>query len=214
MMPPSKSSIRKHVLAKRNAASPEWRAMASRDIARHALPLAASGPGGAVAGYWPYKSEADPRPLMELLRGYGRPLALPVIRHPHVIFRRWIEGVELVDAGFGTLGPDASADEVTPAVLLVPLAAFDAAGNRIGWGQGHYDRVIARLDNFGDSALNSVEGGALPSSTELSALSPKLKLLTIGVAFAFQQVDAVPAEAHDRPLDAVATELGVSFFSP
>jgi 5-formyltetrahydrofolate cyclo-ligase len=183
-MPSSKAAIRKLVLAKRNAASPEWRVMASRDIARHALPLAASGPGGAVAGYWPYKSEADPRPLMELLRGYGRPLALPVIQHPSVIFRRWIEGVELVDAGFGTLGPDPTADEVTPAVLLVPLAAFDARGNRIGWGQGHYDRVIARLAAAGE-------------------------VLTIGVAYSFQQVEAVPAEEHDRPLDAVVTELGV-----
>jgi 5-formyltetrahydrofolate cyclo-ligase len=63
----SKETIRKLVLAKRNAAAPEWRAMASRDVARHALSLAAAGPGGPVAGYWPYKSEADPRPLMRLL---------------------------------------------------------------------------------------------------------------------------------------------------
>jgi 5-formyltetrahydrofolate cyclo-ligase len=180
----SKPEIRKTVLAKRTALSPEWRAMASRDIARHALAVASSGPGGAVAGYWPYKSEADPRPLMDLLRRYGRPLALPVIEHPNVIFRRWIEGVELVDAGFGTLGPDPTADEVTPGVLLVPLAAFDHAGNRIGWGQGHYDRVIAKLAAGGD-------------------------LLTIGIAFACQQVEAVPAEPHDRPLDAIVTELGV-----
>ncbi len=184
-MPATKAEIRKRILAKRNAASPEWRAMASRDIARHALALAAAGPGGAVAGYWPYKSEADPRPLMEILRTYGRPLALPVIQHPDVIFRRWIEGVELVDAGFGTLGPDATADEVTPAVLLVPLAAFDAQGNRIGWGQGHYDRVIAKL---------KANGG---------------ECLTIGVAFSFQRVDSAPAEPHDMPLDAVVTELGV-----
>jgi 5-formyltetrahydrofolate cyclo-ligase len=181
----TKAAIRKSVLAKRNALSAAWRAMASRDIARHALPLAASGSGGAIAGYWPYRSEADPRPLMELLRGYGRPLALPVIQHPDVIFRRWIDGVGLVDAGFGTLGPDPTADDVIPAVLLVPLAAFDAGGNRIGWGQGHYDRVIARL----------------------AAAGP---LMTIGIAFACQQVDHVPAEPHDRPLDAVVTELGVT----
>jgi 5-formyltetrahydrofolate cyclo-ligase len=183
-MPESKASVRKRILSARDAASPAWRAMASRDIARHALPLAASGPGGAVAGYWPFRSEADPRPLMEMLRSHGRPLALPVIDHPRVIFRRWIEGVELVDAGFGTLGPDPTADEIMPAVLLVPLAAFDAAGNRIGWGKGHYDRVIARLAAAGE-------------------------LLTIGVAFSFQEVVEVPAEPHDQPLDAVVTERGV-----
>jgi 5-formyltetrahydrofolate cyclo-ligase len=181
----SKTDIRKSVLAKRNATSAAWRAMASEDIARHALAAASSGPGGPVAGYWPYKSEADPRPLMEKLRNYGRTLALPVIDHPHVIFRRWIEGVDLVDAGFGTLGPDASADVQRPAVLLVPLAAFDAAGNRIGWGQGHYDRVIERLLADGEP------------------------LLTVGIAFSFQQVERVPAERHDRPLDVIATELGL-----
>jgi 5-formyltetrahydrofolate cyclo-ligase len=183
-MTETKADIRKRILAKRNAVSPEWRAMASRAIARHALPAAANGPGGPVAGYWPYKSEADPRPLMEMLGRYGRPLALPVIQHTDVIFRRWIDGVELVDAGFGTLGPDPTSDEVQPAVLLVPLAAFDAAGNRVGWGQGHYDRVIDKLAATGAG------------------------LLTIGVAFSFQQVHGVPAEPHDRPLDMIITELG------
>jgi 5-formyltetrahydrofolate cyclo-ligase len=183
-MTETKADIRKRILAKRESASPEWRAMASGDIARHALPIAASGPGGAAAGYWPYKSEADPRPLMELLRLYGRPLALPVIQHPDVIFRRWIEGVDLVDAGFGTLGPDPTSDTVQPAVLLVPLAAFDGAGNRIGWGQGHYDRVIEKL------------------------LAADPDLLTIGVAFSFQRIDRVPTEPHDRPLDVIVTELG------
>ncbi len=181
----TKAGIRKAVLAKRNAVSPEWRAMASADLAKHALPHVSAGPGGPVAGYWPYKSEADPRPLMQLFRRYGRPLALPVIKHPDVIFRRWIEGVDLVDAGFGTLGPDPSADIQRPSVLLVPLAAFDASGHRIGWGQGHYDRVIEKLLADGDS------------------------LLTVGIAFSFQQVDHVPAEAHDRPLDLIVTEQGV-----
>jgi 5-formyltetrahydrofolate cyclo-ligase len=157
----TKADIRKSVLAKRNAASSEWRAMASADLARHALPHVSSGPGGPVAGYWPYKSEAD------------------------VVFRRWIEGVELVDAGFGTLGPDASADIQRPAILLVPLAAFDSSGHRVGWGQGHYDRVIEKLLADGDP------------------------LLTVGIAFSFQQVEHVPSEAHDRPLDLIVTEQGV-----
>jgi 5-formyltetrahydrofolate cyclo-ligase len=181
----NKSEIRTLILAKRNSASPEWRAMASRDLARHAVPHLASAPGGPVAGYWPYKSEADSRPLMELMADYGRTLALPVIDHPQIMFRRWIMGVDLVDAGFGTLGPDASADMLRPAVVLVPLAAFDRSGHRIGWGQGHYDRVIAQL--AGDGA----------------------PLLTVGIAFSFQQIEHVPAEVHDRPLDLIATELGI-----
>jgi 5-formyltetrahydrofolate cyclo-ligase len=181
----TKTAIRTAILGKREAVSAEWRAMASQDIATRALPHLSSGPGGPVAGYWPYKSEADPRPLMDLLRNFGRPLALPVIHHPNVIFRRYIEGVDLVDAGFGTMGPDATAQEMRPAVLLVPLAAFDATGNRIGWGQGHYDRVIERLLADGEP------------------------LLTVGIAFSFQQTDHVPAEPHDRALDLIVTEQAV-----
>jgi 5-formyltetrahydrofolate cyclo-ligase len=181
----TKSSIRKAVLARRNAVSPEWRAKASDDLALRALACAASGPGGPVAGYWPYKSEADPRPLMHQLRAHGRTLALPVIEHPRVEFRRHIEGVDLVDAGFGTLGPDATADVLRPAVLLVPLAAFDSGCNRIGWGQGHYDRVIEQLRADGEP------------------------LLTIGIAFSLQQVDHVPAEAHDKSLDLIVTEQAI-----
>jgi 5-formyltetrahydrofolate cyclo-ligase len=179
----SKADIRKSILSKR--VSDEWRAMASRDIARKALSFVANGPGGPVAGYWPYKSEADPRPLMEHLRDYGRTLALPVIVHPAVTFRRYIEGVDLVDAGFGTLGPDSSADILRPSVLLVPLAVFDSSCNRIGWGQGHYDRVIERLIADGEP------------------------LLTVGIAFSFQQVDHIPVETHDCALDMVITEQNV-----
>ncbi len=184
-MTTSKAAIRKSILIKRDAASAEWRSMASGQLAKNALSAVSNGPGGSVAGYWPYQSEADPRPLMLLAAEYGRSLALPVIEHPNVIFRRYVEGVDLVDAGFGTLGPDASADCLRPAILLVPLAAFDAAGNRIGWGQGHYDRVIERL------------------------LLDGAPLLTIGIAFSFQQIDAVPVEAHDRPLDMIVTEQAI-----
>ena len=181
----SKANIRKTVLKKRNGVSVEWREMASSDIARTTLTFVLNGPGGPVAGYWPYKSEADPRDLMGQLGGYGRTLALPVMTDPHIIFRRYIDGVDLVDAGFGTLGPDASADTLRPAILLVPLAAFDSNCNRIGWGQGHYDRIIDHL---------RADGGPL---------------LTVGIAFSFQQVDNIPIERHDQPLDLIVTEQKV-----
>jgi 5-formyltetrahydrofolate cyclo-ligase len=181
----TKADIRKIVLARRNAASAEWRETASVEIANRGVAVVAAGPGGPVAGYWPLKSEADPRPLLAELHDYGRSLALPVITHPDVLFRRYIEGVDLVEAGFGTLGPDVSADLLRPAIVLVPLIAFDARCNRIGWGQGHYDRVIERL------------------------LADGAPLLTIGIAFSFQKVDAIPFEVHDQPLDMVITEQDV-----
>jgi 5-formyltetrahydrofolate cyclo-ligase len=63
----------------------------------------------------------------------------------------------------------------------VPLLAFDRRGGRIGYGKGHFDRAIA-------------------------ALADKHPILTIGLAYAVQEIDEVPAEPHDRPLDIVVTE--------
>lgn len=72
-----------------------------------------------------------------------------------------------------------------PDMLLVPLLAWDGQGRRLGYGGGYYDRTLA----------------ALPGCR------------TIGCAYAAQQVAEVPAGPHDRPLDAVATEEGLTSFS-
>jgi 5-formyltetrahydrofolate cyclo-ligase len=69
-----------------------------------------------------------------------------------------------------------------PDAVILPLAAFDRTGHRIGYGRGHYDRVIARLAS--------------------AAAHP----LLIGLAFSTQEVARVPAEAHDVALDAIVTE--------
>ena len=86
-----------------------------------------------------------------------------------------------MEGPFGLSEPDATAPEVAPRALLVPLAAFDRRGHRIGYGAGYYDRAIARL----------------------SAIGP---LFNIGVAFSVQQIERVPDEPHDRALDVIITE--------
>jgi 5-formyltetrahydrofolate cyclo-ligase len=179
----AKTLIRKAILKERDSRDPVWRAQASLAIRDHAARLAAYLPAGPIAAYWPYKSEADPLPSLEALAGAaGAPMALPVIAHPHMRFLHYIPGGPMAEAGFGTLGPPHDAEEFRPATLLVPLAAFDAECQRIGWGKGHYDRAIERLHLDG------------------------LPLLTIGIAFSFQQTGRVPAEAHDRALNYIVTE--------
>jgi 5-formyltetrahydrofolate cyclo-ligase len=71
--------------------------------------------------------------------------------------------------------------------MLVPLAAFDRAGHRIGYGAGHYDFTLAHLR----------KGKAVTA---------------IGLAFAAQEIAAVPASAHDVALDYVLTETRVFDF--
>ena len=87
-------------------------------------------------------------------------------------------------------GPDrpvsfqaADAAAAIPDLIIAPLLAFDRAGGRLGQGGGHYDRTIA-------------------------ALRARRPVFVIGLAYAGQEIDAVPREAHDQPLDAILTELG------
>jgi len=153
--------------------------------AGHAEPHIVFSPGTIISGFLPIRSEIDIGPLMERLAARGARLCLPaVLDRQTIVFREYRPGEELVGTGFGTSGPGSDAPVLDPEILLMPLAAFDADGNRIGYGAGHYDRAIARLLDKG--------------------MKPKL----MGFAFSTQEVDHVPALAHDRPLDAVVTEKG------
>jgi 5-formyltetrahydrofolate cyclo-ligase len=140
-----------------------------------------------VAGYWPVRDEADPRGLMKAL---GTPLALPRIdaKGAALSFRAWHEGDELVDNHHGIAEPRADAKIVAPNVVLVPLLAFDRRGHRLGYGGGYYDRT-------------------------LDALRAEGKVLAVGIAYAGQEVAKIPREAHDHPLDAVLTEMGLRKFT-
>ena len=174
---PSKADLRAQALARRNALSPEARATAALRIAARVAALAL--PNGPVAAYWPIRSEADPRPAAALLRARGCGILLPCVNADGLVFRLWTEGDALVAGGLGLMEPSPSSPALTPAILLVPLAAFDRRGHRIGYGKGFYDRALA-------------------------ALGPKT---TIGIAFAAQEAPQIPDEPHDHSLDFVITEL-------
>ena len=131
-----------------------------------------------VSAYWPMRSEADPRPILEGLHARGVPLCLPAIVDRRMIFRRWAPYEPIVPGGFGTLVPQPGQPLVVPTILLVPLAAFDRRGYRIGYGKGHYDAKLAEL----------------------------APVVSIGIAYGAQEIEAVPDEPHDRRLDWVVTE--------
>jgi 5-formyltetrahydrofolate cyclo-ligase len=177
-----KNELRCACLARRDALPVDERARKAQALAARQWPVPIA-PSQIVAGYMPIRSEIDPHPLMLRLRDQGAQLALPVIigRDQPLVFRAWNEDAELTRGEFGILQPAAEAQEVLPDIVLVPLAAFDRAGHRIGYGGGYYDRTLA-------------------------ALRGQKTVLAIGVAFAMQEIDTIPASHHDVPLDIVMTE--------
>jgi len=181
-----KATLRKEVLARRKAMAVTDRIERGLQLVDHAGDLQLPA-GAIVAGFWPIRDEIDPRPLLDRLRQMGHTLCLPVMVGPGLIFRRLDRETELVPAGFGCMEPGPDAQELRPDVLLMPLAGFDGAGNRIGYGKAFYDTTITLLEKSGP-------------------------LLKIGVAFAIQEVDRVPVEAHDRPLNGILTEQGYRAF--
>jgi 5-formyltetrahydrofolate cyclo-ligase len=184
----SKSDLRTAALAARDALSEEQRAAAALAVALRGLPFEIM-PGAVVAGYSPIRSEIDPVPLMRALASKGARLALPAVmaRGKSLAFRAWSPDDRLMLGPLGILEPSPAAAEMIPDIMLVPLAAFDRLGHRIGYGAGHYDHTLAHLR--------------------------KVKpIAAIGLAFAAQEIKAVPALAHDVALDYVLTEAKVFDF--
>jgi 5-formyltetrahydrofolate cyclo-ligase len=181
----AKKHLRKEALGRRDALDPFWRVEAALEMAETARDRLAVEPGQIVSGFWPMRSEVDVRPLMFALREKGARLCLPaILDKATIVFRELVRGAPMVEMGFGTVGPHEEAEVLDPAVMLVPLAAFDARGHRIGYGAGYYDMTIARL----------------------RSIKP---LIAAGIAFAAQEVEQVPVTPRDARLDLVLTERDV-----
>ena len=179
---PSKGDLRKSALDARDAMEEAARAAAGEKLATRGLPFEMA-PGTIVSGYSPIRSELNPVPLMHKLAGQGAKLALPAVlaRGKSLMFRAWSPGDRLTMGPLGILEPSPAMAELIPDIMLVPLAAFDRLGHRIGYGAGHYDFTLAHLR--------------------------KLKpIIAIGLGFAAQEIKIVPALAHDVALDYVLTE--------
>jgi len=182
----SKAALRREAMARRDALPPDARQAAAEAIAARPFPLAIA-PGTIVSGFMPLKSEINPLPLMRKLAGQGARLALPVVagRAPcPASLREWNFGEPLATGVWGIREPKPEAAVVEPDILLVPLLAFDRAGHRIGYGAGYYDLTLAQL----------------------RARKP---IIAVGLAFAAQEVPAVPATLRDARLDLVLTERAV-----
>lgn len=140
--------------------------------------------GVPLSGFMPIRTEIDPLPAMSEAAAYGA-VGVPVItgKDQPLRFARWTPDARMVPGPFGASVPEAL-DFIEPEIVIVPLLAFSKTGGRLGYGGGFYDRT-------------------------LEGLRAKRSTLAIGFAFAGQQVEEVPLEPTDQPLDLIITETGV-----
>ena len=171
-----------------------WRAgLSAAEMAQAAEALAAQGlaflpsrpPGSIVSGFASMPDELRAWPLLRRLAGEGYRLCLPVMqgKSKPLIFRAWQPGDAMDEGVWGIAEPKVEKPALEPDVLVVPLLAFDAAGWRLGYGGGFYDRTL-RL------------------------LRAKKPILAIGLAYDQQKVDDVPHLDYDERLDWVLTPSG------
>lgn len=167
-------------------------------FARRKAAHAAAGPGTAaqlsavlagfravpLSGYMPIRTEIDPRPAMAEAAAHGV-VGVPVIEAAGqpLRFSRWTPDSEMTAGPFGAQIP-AVAEYFEPEILIVPLVAFDAKGNRLGYGGGFYDRTLERLRS-------------------------RHATLAIGFAYDAQEAEDLPLEETDQPLDMIVTETRV-----
>ena len=177
-----KATLRRAALARRHAAAKDGAHAGEslRDRFLSAIPLPS---GAVVSGFWPMGDEVDLRPLLQALVARGHPVALPTVvrRGAPLVFRAWQPGDALAAGTLGTSVPAADKPELHPQVVITPLLAFDARGFRVGYGAGYYDMTLAQLRGAGD-------------------------VLAVGVGYDAQEVDTVPIEDWDQPLDWIVTE--------
>ncbi|MGH6847443.1 MAG: 5-formyltetrahydrofolate cyclo-ligase [Methylocella sp.] len=179
----TKPALRTRALARRAETSFDAAAAYAAHLAAAGAALVLRLRPGIVAAYFPLAGEPSTLALLENLANAGVKTALPVTgrRGTPLVFRLWRPGEPTLQGKKAIEEPLPDAPEAAPDLLFVPLAAFDRAGHRIGYGAGFYDRSLA-------------------------GLRTKKPICAVGVAYASQEFPKIPHEKHDEILDYVLTE--------
>ena len=178
-----RKSQRERLVAARVALAPEIVESARRSIDA-ALVRSFPGLGRARIGFcWPIKNEYDARHVVKTFRDQGALTALPVVVAPKqpLAFREWHPGVALAVGPMDIPYP-ADSPEVVPSAVLLPMNGWDAAGYRLGYGAGYFDRTLASL---------------------------AAKPVVIGVTYEMARLETIHPQSWDVPVDYVVTERGV-----
>ena len=198
----AKRALRKEAVARREAMGEPARREASRRIAEQVLALSDFRAAQGVHCFVSLPGEVDTAPIFAACAAVGKDTYVPIqIRAERRLgCARWRPGEPLETGPFGVREPPAARREtVDPGAIdlvLVPGAAFDRRGNRLGYGRGYYDAFLRGL-----AERHGTAGWAAPGLIA----RPRC----VALAFAVQVVDAVPTEPWDVRIPALVTETGI-----
>jgi 5-formyltetrahydrofolate cyclo-ligase len=199
-----KNALRRALRARRAALDPKAVATASRALVSAVLAHPAWQTARSIAAFVGVRSEPDTRPLLEAALAEGRTLLLPRVLDGAAglsVLVAVTDLATLAPAPFGLLEPPPRSDElalrsITPTspldLVLVPGLAFASSGARLGFGAGHYDRLLAP-----------------------AAHAPRP--LRMGLCFASFLDPAegpIPTDAHDVAMHWITTEHGTLRCTP
>ncbi len=187
MVEQAKARLRSEMRARRAALEPQVAAEAAAALVRRLALMPVLERAQRIAAYRAVRGEISVDALVDGERWAD--FTLPRVAGERLEFVARCDGQRFERGAFGISEP-LDGEAVTLAdhdVVLVPLVAFDASCHRLGQGGGFYDRAMASL--------------AAPGARPRPAF--------IGIAHWFQQVDGVPRQRWDLPLDAVATDRSV-----
>lgn len=186
-----KAELRARIIAKRKQLGDRERNRHDRRICNKLLEFIESRDFARIAAYSAVNGEPELLAALEALHGAGRSIHLPVLEGRNMTFRRWRPGAPMETSRLGI--PEPVGGTVCPPeqleLVLVPLVAFAADGTRLGMGAGYYDRTFGfRLDQADSGPM------------------------LIGTAYSLQEVESLPADRWDVPIDGVITEHGLRWF--
>lgn len=193
----ARDKTRREMRRRRRELDAQARKLAARAVCRRLNSARLLRPGMRVGAYLAVNGELDTAPLIRLARRHGCRVFVPVVRS-HRVSSMWFLPLSaaLQNNRFATPEPVCGHEQrISPRFLdlvLVPVVAFGVAGERLGSGAGYYDRAFSYL------------------RTRRSWRKP----LLVGVAYHWQLVPSLQAEAWDVPLAAVITDNEIRSFTP
>ncbi len=178
-----RKALRKDLIARRQAVDATtllaWRQAMDLHLTRGFPGLAR----GVLAFCWPYRNEYDARHVAAKARAAGARTVLPVVvaAATPLIFRQWHPGTLLAKGALGIPYP-ANGRAMTPDTVLLPMVGFDAAGFRLGYGGGFFDRTLAGMSK---------------------------RPVVIGVVHEIGRLESIHPQPYDIAMDYVVTERGI-----